>query len=128
MLNAAMAHYMLGRPVEALQTVEAARSLAPEDPLTLAHLAMLQAGAGRAGDARRTVEHMEALRSQRYVGAAVISWPYLHLGDMDAAFGWLETALEERDSLLSMIGCFPLLKGFAKDPRVQDVLRRIGIP
>ncbi len=128
MLNAAMAHYMLGRPVEALQTVEAARSLAPEDPLTLAHLAMLQAGAGRAGDARRTVEHMEALRSQRYVGAAVISWPYLHLGDMDAAFGWLETALEERDSLLSMIGCFPLLKGFAKEPRVQDVLRRIGIP
>ena len=68
------------------------------------------------------------MRSQRHVGAFVISWPYVQLGDMDHAFEWLETALEERDGLLVSIKHYPTLQQYAKDPRYQELVGRIGIP
>jgi serine/threonine-protein kinase len=128
----ATAHYFLGRPDDALRVMEEAKCLAPEDPFTLTHLGLYQAAAGRTGDALRTVEQLKTMRSRRYVSAFLISWPYLHLGEIDRAYEWLETALAERDGLLIVLKCNSkcnsLLEGFAKDPRYQDVLRRIGIP
>jgi hypothetical protein len=50
------------------------------------------------------------------------------LGEIDRAYEWLETAIAERDGLLLILKCNPVLEGFAKDRRFPDVLRRIGIP
>ena len=76
----AHAHYMLGRPDEALLAMEAAQTLAPQDVVTLALLGAYQAAAGRAEDALRTVQQLKAIRSQRHVGAFLISQPYLLTG------------------------------------------------
>ena len=122
----ANAYHMLGRYDEALQASEKAQSLAPQDPVTLAYLGFHQAAAGREEDALRTIEQLKTIRSQRYVGAVLISWPYLQLGDFDNAFEWLETAFEEKDGLLVMLKHHPPWAAYAKDPRFPDVLRRIG--
>jgi tetratricopeptide (TPR) repeat protein len=124
----AAAHYLLGRPDDALRVMEAAKCLAPDDPFTLAHLGMYQAAAEHPEDALRTIEQLKTMRSRRYVSAFLISWPYLYLGEIDRAYEWLETAIAERDGLLLILKCNPVLEGFAKDRRFPDVLRRIGIP
>ena len=118
-VDGAAAHYMLGRPDEALQAIEAAQTLAAQDAIKLSTLGAYQAGAGRAEDALRTVEQLKAIRSQRHFGAFLISCPYLLLGDMDHAYEWLETALEERDGQLVLIKHHPLLEGYPKDPRTK---------
>jgi TolB-like protein/Tfp pilus assembly protein PilF/tRNA A-37 threonylcarbamoyl transferase component Bud32 len=124
----AYACHMLGRHDDALRAIEAAHILAPKEPLNLAYLGFHQAAAGREQDALRTIEQLKSIRSQRYVGAVLISLPYLQLGDFDSAFEWLETAFEEKDALLVMLKHHPPWAAFAKDPRFQGVLRRIGMP
>jgi hypothetical protein len=86
-----------------------------------------QAAAGREEDALRSVEQLKSMRSQRYVGASLISWAYL-LVDLDKAFEWLEIALEERDGTLLVLKHHPVCGPYARDPRFADVLRRVGFP
>ena len=118
--------YLLGRQDEALQSAEMARASAPHDPITLSRLSFHQAAAERAEDALGTLEKLKAMRSKKYVGALLISWPYVALGDMDSAFQWLGTALEEQDGLRVLLRHFPPFEGYAKDQRYPAIIRRIG--
>ena len=125
----ATAWYFLGRPDEALRTMEAAVSLAPKDPITLGFLGMCQAVAGRQEEALRTIDKLKDLRAERYCAASPIAWVYAHLGDFNQAFQWLDTAFEERDGLLAILKQYPWPnESFSQDPRYQELLRRIGFP
>ena len=123
------AWHFLGRPDEALRTIEAAVPLAPKDPVTLGLLGMCQAVAGRQEEAPRTIDKLKDLRAERYCAASPIAWVYAHLGDFNQAFQWLDTAFEERDGLLVILKHFPWPnEAFSQDPRYQELLRRIGFP
>ena len=125
----ATAWYFLGRPDEALRTMEAAVSLAPKDPITLGFLGIAQAVAGRQEEALRTIDKLKDLRAERYCAASPIAWVYAHLGDFNQAFQWLDTAFEERDGLLAILKQYPWPnESFRQDPRYQELLRRIGFP
>ena len=125
----ATAWHFLGRPDEALRTMEAAVSLAPKDPITLGILGTHQAVAGRQEEALRTIDKLKGLRAERYCAASPIAWVYAHLGDFNQAFQWLDTAFEERDGLLSILKQYPWAsEAFSQDPRYQELLRRIGFP
>ena len=119
----------LGRPDEALGTIEAAVSLAPKDPFTLGWLGTCQAIAGHQEEALRTIDKLKDLRAKRYSAASPIAWVYVHLGDFNQAFQWLDTAFEERDSVLVILKQYPWpSESFRQDPRYQELLRRIGFP
>ena len=119
----------LGRPDEALGTIEAAVSLAPKDPFTLRLLGTCQAVAGHQEEALRTIDKLKDLRAERYCAASPIAWVYAHLGDFNQAFQWLDTAFEERDGLLVLLKQYPWPnESFRQDPRYQELLRRIGFP
>ena len=119
----------LGRPDEALGTIEAAVSLAPKDPFTLGFLGTCQAVAGHQEEALRTIDKLKDLRAERYCAASPIAWVYVHLGDFNQAFQWLDTAFEERDSVLVILKQYPWPnESFRQDPRYQELLRRIGFP
>ena len=123
------AWHFLGRPDEALRTIEAAVPLAPKEPLTLGVLGMCQAVAGRQEEALRTIDKLKDLRAERYCAASPIAWVYGHLGDFNQAFQWLDTAFEERDGLLVILKQYPWAsEAFSQDPRYQELLRRIGFP
>ena len=128
-LDMSTAWHFLGRPDEALRTMEAAVPLAPKDPVTLGFLGMCQAVAGRQEEALRTIDKLKDLRAERYCAASPIAWVYAHLGDFNQAFQWLDTAFEERDGLLSILKQHPWAnESFRQDPRYQELLRRIGFP
>ena len=125
----APAWHFLGRPDEALRTIEAAVSLAPKDPLTLGFLGMCQAVAGPQEEALRTIDKLKDLRAETYCAASPIAWVHAHLGDFNQAFQWLDTAFEERDGLLVLLKQYPWAnESFRQDPRHQELLRRIGFP
>ncbi len=125
----ATAWYFLGRPDEALRTIEAAVSLAPKDPITLGFLGECQAVAGRQEEALRTIDKLKDLRAERYCAASPIAWVYTQLGDFNQGFQWLDTAFEERDGLLVILKQSPWAsESFRQDPRYQELLRRIGFP
>ncbi len=49
------------------------------------------------------------------------------LGDIEAAFDWLETAYRLRDGYLFWLPGAPGLDPLQSDPRFGDLVRRVGI-
>jgi TPR repeat protein len=47
---------------------------------------------------------------------------YANRGDADAAFHWLQRALDQRDAGMHWMKFDPLLKGLRSDPRFQALL------
>jgi eukaryotic-like serine/threonine-protein kinase len=53
---------------------------------------------------------------------------YLMAGDTARAFEWFEKAYEVRDPNLPYLNCNPMFDPLRGDPRLQSLLRRIGLP
>ena len=129
MWQIASALYHLGRTEEMLEVAASAVKLAPEDPATLGIVGLWQGAAGNREDAMAKVRKIEQLRKKGYCCASPIAWAYLGTGDLDRTFEWLETALEERDPLLTLIRHFPWpTESFRQDPRFDDLWNRVGPP
>jgi adenylate cyclase len=56
--------------------------------------------------------------------AGIYAWQ----GDVDTAFSWLETAIEQRDSSMTDILTQPLLTSLHDDPRWMGLLEQMGLP
>jgi tetratricopeptide (TPR) repeat protein len=63
---------------------------------------------------------------KKYVSAYDIAVVYSGLGDRDSAFEWLNKACEEHAGFLPYIRSDPRMKVVGGDPRLKDVLRRMG--
>ncbi len=66
-------------------------------------------------------------RDQGYFPAFMIAWVYTGLGEADEALKWLDTAYEERDSLLVTGKVIPTLDPLRSDPRFTALLKKIGL-
>jgi adenylate cyclase len=66
--------------------------------------------------------------SRRYVSPYDIAFVYAGLGDKDKLFQWLNKAAEDRSTALAEIKVHPRFDKLRKDPRFQDLLRRLGLP
>ena len=62
------------------------------------------------------------------MSGALLALAYASLGDIDRAFGALETGLSRRDSLMLGIRITPFPPAVTEDPRFADLVRRIGLP
>ena len=87
-----------------------------------------QAAAGRDSDALETVEKLKRLRTESYSSALPIAEVYASLGDLDQAFEWIDTAVEERAGLIGNIKHPVIFAPLRKDPRYDALVRRIGFP
>ena len=112
---------------EAVAELEKARELSGNNPLILGPLGSCYAGSGDKGQARKLLDELNAAAQQAYV--APITWVmlYLGLGEMDAAFAWLEKAAEARDPLLYYLKVGPIYDSIRDDPRCAALLNRIGL-
>jgi TolB-like protein/Flp pilus assembly protein TadD/predicted Ser/Thr protein kinase len=61
------------------------------------------------------------------VSAWTLASTYLHAGDKDRTFEWLERAYEERDGNMPYLG-MPIWDSLRSDPRFQDLMRRMKLP
>jgi DNA-binding winged helix-turn-helix (wHTH) protein/TolB-like protein/Flp pilus assembly protein TadD len=96
-------------------------------PAPLSHLAYAYAKMGRKDEAKRLLEELKHLSTQRYVSSALIANIFVGLGDKDRAFEWLEKGYEERDFRMIFLKVAPMLDNLRSDPRFTDLLRRMGL-
>jgi serine/threonine-protein kinase len=81
----------------------------------------------RAGRRDLALAAARALEARPYVPAEGVAVIYAALGDNDAAFRWLDIAVDTRGVGLIFLAAEPVYAPLRSDPRFPGVLRRIGL-
>jgi tetratricopeptide (TPR) repeat protein len=68
------------------------------------------------------------LRSEDYVSPFAFVSAYTSLGEIDAAFEWLEKAYAARDRSLLLLKVNPGYDPLRSDPRLDELAARVGLP
>jgi serine/threonine protein kinase/Flp pilus assembly protein TadD len=83
--------------------------------------------AGKRDEARSILNQMLELSKSKYASAQLIAILYWLFNEQDAAFEWLERAIEERDHWVCYQYYLPAVREMHSDPRIQGILRRLGL-
>ncbi len=83
---------------------------------------------GWKGALTKGIETRQAQRKTGYSSAYRIAELYADLGHKDAAFRWLNTAYQERDSLLMGLKTNVVLDPLRSDPRFAELVQKVGLP
>jgi TolB-like protein/Flp pilus assembly protein TadD len=124
-------HYYLGRarialgdPEGALQAYADATRFSEGHSLTYAARAGVLVELGREDEARVLLQEMTERAEHQYLPAFTFAAIHALLGETDAAFEWLERAVEARDVNLPTLPRDSRFKPLHSDPRFQDLLER----
>jgi serine/threonine protein kinase/Flp pilus assembly protein TadD len=117
----------LGRFDEARAAYETGRRLSGGIAGPSFGLAHLEAAAGNVAEARRILDELTTARTQRVVSAWGIGAVHASLGDIDEAYRWLEIAVQEKASGLSLLRVHPRLDPIRSDARYWPLVRRVGL-
>ena len=93
----------------------------------LCQLAHAYGTAGRRRDFERVMKQVLARREHGFMPAANIAMAYAGMGERDAAFHWLDLALEDHSEMLTWLKVDPAFDPLRSDPRFDQVLRRIRL-
>jgi TolB-like protein len=83
---------------------------------------------GRREEARRILVKLEQMHRQGTAPSVSVAILYGALGELNAAFAWLEKAYEERDPQLTYLKAGRRFEPLRKDPRFGQFVRRVGLP
>jgi len=126
-----LAHFVLGggyalagRYAEAVTALERANRLSGGLAVTASLLAWTYGLAGQDEKARAL---LPAPGSSIYVSPIVPAYVHIGLREWDAAFKWLDRAIEVRDPHIVPIKTLPILDPIRDDPRYADLLRRMKL-
>ena len=115
-----------GKLDEAVASVESASTLSGRNALVVGELAAFCARAGHTARARELLAELEQRSAVAYVPGTSIACIYAGLGESDAAFQWLERAVEERDPFATTVRNDPFYDPLRADPRYSGLLARMG--
>ena len=118
---------MLGRFDEARSACEEGRRVSGGVAAPTFALAHIEAAAGNEAEARRILAGLTEARTTRVVSAWGIAALHASLGDVDEAFRWLESAVQERAAGLIVLRVHPRLDPIRSDPRYWPLVRRVGL-
>lgn len=123
----ALCHRAQGRLDEAITIY---RRLLPQlgEGFVLASLANAEAARGDATAARRHAQTLARRAERRYVPPYKFAVVHAGLGEMEAAFAWLERAYQARDERLVLLDVDVHMDPLRNDPRFADLRRRVGLP
>jgi serine/threonine-protein kinase len=107
---------------EAIAELGKAVSLSDSNPQYVAMLANAYARAGRVEEARELVP---SLQEQAVWYAPEL---YVALGDTARAIEMVQVELQEHPQLFSYFRCQPVYRALRQEPRIQEIVRRIGFP
>ncbi len=114
------------RAEDAVAALEKALSHSRE-ALSLSYVAHVYGRLGRTDEARCLFGELEQLRIQGQASPIAFAVVHAGLGDVDAAFDWLETAYRLRDGYLFWLPGAPGLDPLHSDARFADLVRRVGV-
>jgi len=118
---------MTGAGAEAVAALEKAHELSGGAPFTLGFLALAYGRSGRIGDARALLAGVSEAAKAGYVPPSTFAFGHIGLGDWDAAFDWLNRAIEGRDPLVMPIKTYYFLDPIRGDERYRSLLRRMNL-
>jgi DNA-binding NtrC family response regulator/TolB-like protein len=122
-----LAYEQMGKYEEAIAAFQSALAGSGGNAVPLAALAHVYATAGRRNDAIKKLDELRQLDSQGYVPPYWIALVHAGLGDKDAALEQLERAYEDRDVWLVWLKREPRFDVLRSDPRLEPLLRRVGL-
>ena len=122
--NLALSYMDVGREADAIRLAESAQAIDPQDHFTMSVLGYIYARVGKRAEAEGA---LATLRAQRDVSPYLIATVYAGMGDGERAFQWLEEAVDKRDDSVPDLGVDPVFADLRGDPRMQRLLRRIGL-
>jgi tetratricopeptide (TPR) repeat protein len=109
--------------------MQKAVSLSTSITLYKGGLGHAHARAGNSAEARKLLSELNRLSQTRYVSGCDVAAIYAGLGEKDQAFASLERAYEQHDPRLFLwVNRHPLFDPLRSDPRLHDLLRRVGLP
>jgi serine/threonine protein kinase len=99
-------------------------------PIVLSSLGSIYGIVGERDKAQQVLDELAELSSRRYVPRYDVALVYAGLGENDRAFECLDQAYEQREGTLIFVKrvAADLIPGLRADPRLADLLRRIGLP
>ncbi len=116
-----------GQPERAIAELEAVIGRGQRHPRTLGMLGYAYAASGRTADAQKILDEMEVLADGRFAYAFLITRIYAALGETDAAFQWLNKALDERDPLVIYLRVDPSMDALRSDDRFVALLKEMSL-
>jgi len=122
-----LAYAQLGLTEDAIVELHNARTCAGDQPAVLAALAHTYACAGEVSEAAAMLGELENSSEQRYVSPYWLALVYAGTGDSARALELLGRAYAERDVWLTWLGVDPRFDALRGEPRLQELLRRIGL-
>ena len=127
-------HTGLARSLEALGRFDEARAEYEEGrrlsgglaggSFGLAHLA---AAMGNEAEARAMLAELIEARGTRVISAWAIAVLHASLGDVDEAYRWLDVAIQEKATGLTLVRVHPRLDSIRSDPRYSALVERVGL-
>ena len=105
-----------------------AEELWPASPERTAALSAALKAGGLKGFLRKRIELNKKQLGREFEQAYDIAVDCAAIGDADQAIYWLEKAYRVRDPKLPVIGAEPIFDSVRSDPRLADLVHRIGLP
>lgn len=103
-----------------------ARALYPPEEAYV--FAASDAGLGRRAEATRLLADMIRASRSRYIRPDAVAAVYVRLGDVNNAFGWLDSAFVARSAYLLSLKADRMWDPIRGDPRFAALVQRIGLP
>src|SRR5215510_14190561 len=133
--NFAVAHWHLGLVYqqkgmyeEAISELQKAITLSGNSPLMIAALGHAYAKAGKRNEANRVLDELQKLSVVSYVSSLELAAIYAAFGEREQAFQRLEESYQERCFHLVNLNVRPEFAPLRRDPRFNNLVRRIGLP
>jgi hypothetical protein len=112
---------------EAVGALERAHELSGGMPFTLGFLAYVCGRAGKCDDARRLLESAERLATAGYVPRTTFALGHIDLADWDAAFEWMDKAIEIHDPIIMLIKSYLFLNPVHGDAWYRALLQKMHL-
>ena len=129
------AHLLLGMALErqgqfriAVREIRRYLEVSGEDPDALMKLGVAYAHAGDRARALQMITEMRTPTASKYVPFYYIADVYAALGDKEAAFEWLDRALDQHSNSCLLLAIDPAFEKLRSDPRFQEAARKVGLP
>jgi len=118
----------LGHYDDAIASFQRVDNLLSGWPVSIAARGHAQAVAGRVGAAQETLAELRQLATRKFVTSYGVALIYAGLGEIDAAFTWLDRAFTERSNWLVWLRLDPRWENLRADPRFPKLVRRLHYP
>ncbi len=112
---------------EAIAALRAGVEVSGGMPITIAWLGLTLALSGNAAEARSWLRRLHDAAARGYVPPTSFAWIHLGLGELDAAFEWLDRAVDECDQLMMPIKSYAFFDPIRGDPRFEALLRKMNL-